>query len=160
MATTTTQTHPLFAIPLSSITDFTELASYCESIADALPEAHDTTLKMALCGRLNTCLTVLQPTLLDPVPEHLVESLTVDTLPADSPQLAPDCTALCSYGMALAQTLMQQGLPPETEQQLTGLLSELINYFAAEMKAPRWLRTEQGVVNIEPAVYWQSCVLP
>ncbi|MEY8712993.1 hypothetical protein A9B99_20890 [Mangrovibacter phragmitis] len=160
MATTTTQTHPLFTFPLSAITDFTGLASYCENIADALPETHDTTLKMALFGRLNTCLTVLQPTLLDPVPEHLVESLTVDTLPVTSPQLAPDCTALCRYAMALVQTLMQQGLPPETEQQLTGLLSELINYFAAEMKAPRWLRTEQGVVNIETAVSWQGCVLP
>lgn len=36
---------------------------------------------MALCGRLNVALTLLQPTLLDPVPPHLVESLTVDTLP-------------------------------------------------------------------------------
>lgn len=33
----------------------------------------------------------------------------------------------------------------EIEKHLSCLLYELINYFAAEMKAPRWLRTSEGV---------------
>jgi len=31
------------------------------------------------------------------------------------------------------------------EKYLSGLLYKLINSFAAEMKAPRWLRTSEGV---------------
>lgn len=85
MATTPIQTHPLLAVPFNAATDFTVLAGHCENFAETLIESNDPTLKMALCGRLNACLTLLQPTLLESVPPHLVESLTVDTLPANSP---------------------------------------------------------------------------
>lgn len=104
---------------------------------------------MALCARLNACLTLLQPTLLDPVPPHLIESLTVDTLPANSPRFEPECTELCRYCLALTQTLAGQGFYSEMEKHLSGLLYELISYFAAEMKAPRWLRTSEGVKFID-----------
>ncbi|MCC4108875.1 hypothetical protein [Serratia ureilytica] len=145
MATIHTQTHPLLAVPFNAATDFTVLASHCESFADTLIESNDPALKMALCGRLNACLTLLQPTLLDPVPPHLIESLTVDTLPVNSSQFGPECTELCSYCLALTQTLAEQGFSSEKEKQLSYLLYDLINYFAAEMKAPRWLRTSEGV---------------
>lgn len=85
MATIPIQTHPLLAIPFNAATDFTVLTSHCENFAETLIESNDPTLKMALCGRLNACLTLLQPTLLEPVPPHLIESLTVDTLPANTP---------------------------------------------------------------------------
>lgn len=145
MATIHTQTHPLLAVPFNAATDFTVLASHCESFADTLIESNDPALKMALCGRLNACLTLLQPTLLDPVPPHLIESLTVDTLPVNSSQFGPECTELCSYCLALTQTLAEQGFSSGKEKQLSYLLYDLINYFAAEMKAPRWLRTSEGV---------------
>ena len=85
MATIPIQTHPLLAVPFNATTDFTVLADHCENFAETLIENDDPTLKMALCGRLNACLTRLQPTLLEPVPPHLIESLTVDILPANSP---------------------------------------------------------------------------
>ena len=67
-----------------------------ETFAETLIESNDPTLKMALCGRLNACLTLLQPTLLDPVPPHLIESLTVDIL-LQIPRFEPECTELCRY---------------------------------------------------------------
>lgn len=149
MATIPTQTHPLLAVPFNAATDFTVLASHCENFAETLIESKDIALKMALCGRLNTALTLLQPTLLEPVPPHLVESLTVDTLPANAPQFGPECTELCNYCIALTQTLSGQGFSSETEKFLSWLLYDLINYFAAEMKAPRWLRTPDGVKFID-----------
>ncbi|MCH9297303.1 hypothetical protein C7431_102381 [Pantoea allii] len=149
MATILTQTHQLLIVPFNTATDFTVLADHCENFAETLIENDDPTLRMALCGRLNACLTLLQPTLLEPVPSHLVESLTVDTLPANSPQFEPECTELCRYCIALTQTLAGQGLSSETEKQLSYLLYDLINYFAAEMKAPRWLRTADGVKLID-----------
>lgn len=149
MATIPTQTHPLLAVPFNAATDFTVLASHCENFAETLIESKDIALKMALCGRLNAALTLLQPTLLEPVPPHLVESLTVDTLPANAPQFGPECTELCNYCLALTQTLAGQGFSSETEKFLSWLLYDLINYFAAEMKAPRWLRTPDGVKFID-----------
>ncbi|ESE86526.1 hypothetical protein [Salmonella enterica] len=149
MATIPTQTHPLLAIPFNAATDFTVLAGHCETFAETLIESKDPILKMALCGRLNACLTLLRPTLLEPIPPHLVESLTVDTLPANSPRFDPECTELCRYCLALTQMLAGQGFYSEIEKHLSCLLYELINYFAAEIKAPRWLRTSEGVKFID-----------
>jgi hypothetical protein len=149
MATILTQTHPLVSVPFSATTDFTVLADHCENFAATLIENDDPTLKMVLCGRLNVCLTLLQSTLLDPVPPHLIESLTVDTLPASSPRFDPECTELCRYCLALTQTLAGQGFSSETEKYLSWLLYDLINYFTAEMKAPRWIRTADGVKFID-----------
>uniref|UniRef100_UPI001C71450E hypothetical protein n=1 Tax=Citrobacter freundii TaxID=546 RepID=UPI001C71450E len=149
MATTPIQTHPLLSVSFNAATDFTVLADHCENFAETLIESNDPTLKMALCGRLNACLTLLQPTLLEPVPPHLIESLTVDTLPVNSSQFGPECTELCSYCLVLTQTLAEQGFSSEKEKQLSYLLYDLINYFAAEMKAPRWLRTADGVKFID-----------
>lgn len=149
MATIPTQTHPLLAVSFNAATDFTVLANHCENFAETLIENNDPTLKMALCGRINACLTLLQPTLLDPVPPHLVESLTVDTLPTSYPHFGPECTEICNYCLALTQTLAGQGFSSETEKYLSWLLYDLINYFAAEMTAPRWLRTADGVKFID-----------
>lgn len=80
---------------------------------------------------------------------QLVESLTVDTLPATTPRFEPECTELCRYCLAITQTLSGLGFASETEKHLSCLLYELINYFAAEMKAPRWLRTADGVKFID-----------
>lgn len=149
MATTPIQTHPLLAVPFNAATDFTVLASHCENFAETLIENDDPALKMALCGRLNAALALLQPTLLDSIPPHLVESLTVDTLPANSPESGPECTELCRYCLALTQTLAEQGFSSEKEKQLSYLLYDLIHRFVAEMKAPRWLRTADGVKFID-----------
>lgn len=149
MATTLTLTHPLLTVPFSATTDFTLLADHCEQFVETLIESDDPALKMALCGRLNACLSVLEPTLLDPVPAHLVDSLTVNSLPVRTPRFDPDCTQLCRYCLTLTHLLAEQGLSPETERQLSGLLYDLINYFTAEMKAPRWVRTADGVRCIE-----------
>nr|WP_318384182.1 hypothetical protein [uncultured Enterobacter sp.] len=148
MATIPSQVHPLLAVPFNAATDFTVLADHCENFAETLIENDDPTLKMALCGRLNACLTLLKPTLLEPVPPHLVDSLTVDTLPANSPQFGAECTELCCYCLALTQTLAGQGFASETEKQLSWLLYDLINDFTAQMKAPRWLRTQEGVIAL------------
>ncbi|SQI21035.1 Uncharacterised protein [Salmonella enterica subsp. arizonae] len=54
---------------------------------------------------------------------------------AEFPQFGPECTELCNYCLALTQTLAGQGFSSETEKFLSWLLYDLINYFAAEMKA-------------------------
>lgn len=61
MATTPIQIHPLLAVPFNAATDFTVLADHCENFAETLIENDDPTLKLALCGRLNSALALLQP---------------------------------------------------------------------------------------------------
>lgn len=72
----------LLSAPFNATTDFTVLADYCARFAETLIETDDPALRLALCGRLHAALALLQPTLHDPIPPHLIESLTVDTLPA------------------------------------------------------------------------------
>lgn len=145
MATIPTQTHPLLSVPFSAATDFTVLADHCENFVETLIESEDPSLRLALSGWLTAGLALLRPTLNEPVPRHLLESLTVDTLPAVSPCFDPDSELLCDYCLTLAQLLAGRALSPEAEQMLTGLLAELVWYFAAELKAPRWIRTADGV---------------
>ncbi|ECI6407083.1 hypothetical protein RM843_003647 [Salmonella enterica] len=139
----------LLFVPFNAATDFTDLADYCARFAETLIETDDPALRLALCGRLHACLALLQPTLNDPIPPHLIESLTVDTLPASSPRFDPEPDLLCEYCLTLEQILTEKTLPPKTEQTLTGLLCELVWYFAATLKAPRWLRTADGVKFID-----------
>ena len=149
MATTPTQTHSLLNTPFSATTDFTVLAERCERFADTLLESDDPTLKLALCGRLTACLALLKSTLNAPVPPHLIESLTVDVLPVTQPCFEPDTESLCDYCITLAQLITERSLSLEVERTLIGLLAELVWFFSAELKAPRWVRTENGAESIE-----------
>ncbi|WP_293545248.1 hypothetical protein [Pluralibacter sp.] len=149
MATTLNPTHPLLSVPFSADTDFTVLAAHCDKLALALAECDDPVLHMAFCGRLAAALALLKPGLFDPIPPHLMDSLTVGTLPATFPRFAPDANTLCDYCQTLAQLLLCRTFPPQLEDMLNWLLSELVEYFAAEINAPRWIRSTEGVRLIE-----------
>ncbi|MCS2158745.1 hypothetical protein MUU48_17805 [Scandinavium sp. H11S7] len=132
----------LLTIPFSASTDFLNLADCCDRFAATLIEcdSDDTVYKLALLGRLSSCLALLAPTLNDAIPPHLVERLTVDKLPEPQPYCDPDHEALCEYCQTLTQLLSQQALLPDAERTLRALLCELVWMFAADMKAPRWER--------------------
>lgn len=135
----------LLSVPFNATTDFTVLADYCARFAETLIETDDPALRLALCGRLHAALALLQPTLNDPIPPHLIDSLTVDTLPPEPPYFVSEPDALCEYCLTLLQLLLARPAEPKTEQTLTGLLCELVWYFTEGLKAPRWLRTADGV---------------
>ena len=63
--------------------------------------------------------------------------------------LRPEVDLLCGYGQALARLLSERRLSPEMEPTLAGLLFDLVVYFADELRAPRWIRTADGVKFIE-----------
>ena len=135
----------LLTVPFNATTDFTVLADYCARFAETLIETDDPALRLALCGRLHAALALLQPTLHDPIPPHLTESLTGDTLPATPEHFISEPDSLCEYCLALLQLLLERPAEPKMEQTLTGLLCELVWYFTEGLKAPRWLRTADGV---------------
>lgn len=148
MATTLIETCPLLSTPLNAAMDFTVLADYREHIAESLNECDDLTFRLALCGRLSSCLGLLKSTLNDPIPDHLTESLTED-FPPDTANFNTDTELLCDYCLALSQLLAGRSLSRGMEKTLTGLLAELVWYLAAELKAPRWIRTADGVKSID-----------
>lgn len=146
MTTTLGFTHSLFTIPFDYSTAFTELADNCERFVDVLIECDDAVQKMALCGRLSACLALLQPTLLEPVPDHLKASLTVDYPPLEIPIFEPEADQLGQYCQLLTQLLLSQSLSKSDERVAGDLLQELVGFYSDTLKAPRWLRTEEGVV--------------
>ncbi len=81
-------------------------------------------------------LALLQPTLHDPIPPHLIESLTVDTLPATPEHFISEPDSLCEYCLALLQLLLERPAEPKTEQTLTGLLCELVWNFTGRTQIP------------------------
>lgn len=145
MATTPTQTHTSENSPLTLSfdinTDFTVLADYCERFADSLIESAKPGERRVLCYRLAECLELLYSTLNDPIPEHLIESFTVDSLPVQTPSFEPEPEDLCHYCLTLAQILNSHNFSASEEKTLTGLLFELTNHFADELRTPRFVRT-------------------
>lgn len=149
MATTLTPVHALLTLPFNYATDFTELADNCERFTEVLVESDDPAEKLALCGRLSACLALLKQTLNDPVPEHLRDYLTIDSLPTHFPEFNPDSDALCRYCEELAQLTMQNTLTDNQRRVFEDLLFELVGYFSDRLKAPRWMRTPEGVMEID-----------
>ncbi|MEL2240074.1 hypothetical protein PAS25_03570 [Leclercia adecarboxylata] len=146
MTTTLSFSHSLFTTPFDHNTDFTDLADNCAQFVDALVECDDPAEKMALCGRLSACLALLQPTLLEPVPEHLKASLTVDDLPLEQPVFEPAADQLGRFCQLLTQLMLNQSLSKNDERVAGDLLQELVGFYSDTLKAPRWLRTDEGVV--------------
>jgi len=109
-------------------------------------EVNDTRDKQALCGRLAASLSLLMPTLNDPIPPQMVDMLTIETLPTHVPVFDPDTDTLCRYCQTLTQLTMSGMLTNDQQRVIDDLLFELVSFFSDRLKAPRWLRTEQGTV--------------
>ena len=148
MATTPNFAYPLLTTPFNHNTDFIELADNCERYAEVMIETDSPVEKLALCGRLATCLDLLKPTLIDVIPAHLVESLTIDSLPDAAVEFDPEPDALCQYCQTLTQLTLSGMLTREQQRVVDDLLYELVMLFSGRLKAPRWLRTEQGTVQL------------
>lgn len=148
MATTLTQTQALLTLPFTHNTAFTELADNCERFVEALVACDKPAEKLALYGRLSACLALLQPTLLEPVPEYLKESLTVDEFPTYRPAFEPESDQLGNYCQVLIQQVLSGSLAPDAERIINVLIYELVGLYADTLKMPRWIRTEEGIIEL------------
>jgi len=140
----------LLKTPLGLGMDLFQILDACEFHADALIENDDNTERMALCGRLLVGLEALKTVLKEPLPAHLVERLTVDIAEEDNYRspLSTDSETLREYCVALTLLLLQHQQPEEKEAHITEMLFELINVLAEDLKAPRFVRTDAGLVMI------------
>lgn len=148
MATTVNQTYPHMTNHSQAHPEFTDLARDCDEYALMLIDNKNAAERRFICQFLRANLLQLRPTLHEAIPPHLIEAFTVDALPERAPRFDPDTDQLCDYCLALSELLNEVALPPEMEKALRGLLCELVWFFAEELKAPRWLRTPEGVKAI------------
>jgi len=133
--------------------DLFQVLDICQQYAEGLIENENHTECMALCGRLLAGLEVLKSVLKAPLPEHLIEQLTLkDTETSDyrSP-VATDSETLREYCTALTIVLLNQQEPPEQREQMIGILYEMIFVLAEDLKAPRFVRVAGGLKMIEGA---------
>ena len=140
----------LLKTPLAISMDLFQILDCCQLHADALIENDNNTERMALCGRLCAGLEMLKVGLNAPLPEHLIQRLTVDAAEPDNYRspLSTDSETLREYCAALTLVLLQRQQPLEQEEHITGLLFELINVLVEDLKAPRFVRTDAGLVMI------------
>ncbi|MBV8043562.1 hypothetical protein [Pluralibacter sp.] len=74
--------------PLPASADLFEVADLCTSFVNVLLETSDTAERNALCGRLLHALMTMQDLCESDLPEHLIERLSTDVIPAS---IMPDC---------------------------------------------------------------------
>ena len=140
----------LLKTPLGATHDLFQVLDACQHYVDALIENDDNTECMALCGRLYAALEMLKFALKAPLPAHLIERLTVDVAEPDNYRgaLSTDSETLREYCAALVMLLLQHQQSPEQSEHITGLLFELINVLVEDLKAPRFVQTDGGLVMI------------
>jgi hypothetical protein len=140
----------LLKTPLGATHDLFQILDCCQFHVDALIENDNNTECMALCGRLLAALDVLKDVLKAPLPTHLIERLTVDVAEPDNYRgaLSTDSETMREYCASLTLLLLQRQQSAEQEEQITGLLFELVNVLAEDLKTPRFVRTDAGLVMI------------
>lgn len=140
----------LLKTPLGAHLDLFQILDNCQYHVDALIENDDNTECMALCGRLYVALEMLKFALKAPLPAHLIERLTVDVAEPDNYRgaLTTDSETLREYCSALTILLLQHQQSPEQKEHIAGLLFELVNVLVEDLKAPRFVRTDAGLVMI------------
>ena len=137
--------------PQGAAMDLFQVLDICQQYAEGLIENENHTECMALCGRLLAALEVLKSVLKAPLPDHLIEQLTLkETETSDyRTPLTTDSETLREYCTALTIVLLNQQEPPEQREQMIGMLYEIIYVLAKDLKASRFVQVAGGLKMIE-----------
>ncbi|WP_205713534.1 hypothetical protein [Escherichia sp. E3659] len=73
----------------------------------------------------------------------------MDVLPDVLPEFTPDADLLCDYAWRWRRYWRDGHCCRKLKKTLTGLVCELVWYFADSLNAPRWIRTADGVQVID-----------
>ncbi|RJT26869.1 hypothetical protein [Buttiauxella izardii] len=140
----------LLKIPLGTNHDLFQVVDICQRYADELIEANNHAEYIALCGRLLAGLNVLKAVLKLPLPDYLIERLTLDENNPDEyhRSLPTDSETTCEYCFSLTMVLLNQQATMDQQEHIAELLFELLTTLAEDLKAPRFIRTENGLAMI------------
>lgn len=140
----------LLKMPLGASMDLFQVLDGCQLYVDELIESDDITERMALCGRLLAGLEVLKVVLNLPMPQYLIDKLTVDVAPAGEHNcsLTTDSETLREYCSALTMLLLNQQESAEQNRCLSDLVYAMVSLLREDLKAPRFIRSEVGLTMI------------
>lgn len=129
----------LLKTPLGASKDLFQIIEGCQCYVDALTENDNNTECMALCGRLLAGLEVSKSVLQAPLPQALIDRLTVTESDSDAicPLVPTDSETLRKYCSALTMLLLNQQETDEQKNHIIGMLFEMVNLLADDLKAPR-----------------------
>lgn len=141
----------LLKMPLGAKDDLFYVLHVCRCWVDELIETDNHAEYIALGGRLLAGFNVLRVVLGQPLPQYLIERLTVEEGQEGAPGPAPetDSDMLCEYCAALAQVLLGQQLATDLQVQMADLLYEVFGLLEENIKAPRFVRTTRGLATLD-----------
>jgi hypothetical protein len=141
---------PLLKKPLGASMDLFQVLDGCQLYVEALIENYSNVECMALCGRLLAGLEVLRSSMNAPLPEHLIERLILKQDDSNEYRcpLSTDSETLREYCSALTMLLLNQEQSEEQRGHITGILYEMVNVLVEDLKAPRFVRTDAGLIMI------------
>ena len=146
-----TQSRPEFTnfSSLPAGMDFIDLAEYNERLASALIETDNDMDRHSLFKKLTASFEQLQASYEDPVPDNRIMQLTTsDVTTLHNTPFITEPETLTDYCKALTQVLMSGSVSRETQQELLCLLFELVNFQVEDLKAPRYIETYGGLVQV------------
>ena len=129
--------------PQGAALDLFQTLDICQQYADGLIGNDNHIECMALCGRLLAGLEILKSVLKAPLPDHLIEQLTLKDPAVDeyrSP-LSIESETLREYCAALTITLLNHQDQPEQREHMIGILYEMVFVLSEDLKAPRFIRS-------------------
>lgn len=119
--------------------DLFQAADFCAAQACELVECHDAAQRRITRQWLAYGLETLKAACDADLPPYLIAELTDDELPVlRLDDYWPDDGLTLDYCAALARVLSTDALPGDMAQPLTGLLHDLVNMLADQLKAPRF----------------------
>ena len=99
-------------------------------------------------GEIEWGVSALKIVLQAPLPNHLIKNLTVDITQPDNYRcaLTTDSETLREYCASLTIVLLNQLESPEQQEHIIGILFELVNVLAEDLKAPHFVNSVKGLV--------------
>lgn len=126
--------------------DLFQAADFCTAQVRELMDCHDTARRRVTRQWLVSGLEALKVACDADLPRYLIADLTADELPEYSlDDYWPDDGQTLDYCDALARVLSDGALPPDAVQPLTGLLHDLVNMLADQLKAPRFTHDKKAL---------------
>lgn len=118
---------PYLSTPLSDAADLFEVADRCAALVSVLIETDDSASRTALCELMLHALQKLRERCDTELPPHLIEQLIQgETLNSCMPDCWQETMPQVDYALALTHAILGGTLPTSVENELAGLLHDLV----------------------------------
>lgn len=150
-ANVNTSNHAKFYALSASLKDMDciDLAFRCSNLLDLLMEEASEEQTPDVLQNVAEALTALQGALEAPLSlKHILQLTVKDPITPEAYKLTHSSEALCEYCQAITTVLQSRACPKEITKTLVGLLFDLVNYQYADLTAPRFWFSSEGLRDL------------